>query len=56
LIISSDPGEPKTTKEALSGPERELWKEAIKNEITNCMSRGAWKTSRKMVTEQMRRK
>jgi hypothetical protein len=57
LTISSDPGEPKTMKEALLGPERELWKEAIKKEIINFMSRGVWKpVSRKMVTEQMKRK
>jgi hypothetical protein len=57
LTISSDPGEPKTTKKALLGTEKYLWKEAIKKEITNVMSRGVWKpVSRKMVTEQMKRK
>jgi Reverse transcriptase (RNA-dependent DNA polymerase) len=57
LTITSDPGEPKTMKEALLGPEKELWKESIKKEITNFMSRGVWKpVSRKMVTEQMKRK
>jgi hypothetical protein len=56
LTISSDPGEQKTMKEALLGPEKELWKEAIKKEITNFMSIGVWKpVSRKMVTEQMKR-
>jgi hypothetical protein len=44
-------------KEALLGPEKELWKEAIKKEITSFMSRGVWKTvPRKMVTQQMKRK
>jgi hypothetical protein len=38
LTISSDPGEPMTMKEALLGPEKELWKEAIKKEITNFMT------------------
>jgi hypothetical protein len=39
-------------KEALLRPEK-----AIKKEITNFMSRGVWKpVSRKMVTEQMKRK
>jgi Reverse transcriptase (RNA-dependent DNA polymerase) len=57
LTISSAPGEPKTMREALLGPEKELWKESIKKEITNFMSRGVWKpVSRKMVTEQMKRK
>jgi Reverse transcriptase (RNA-dependent DNA polymerase) len=57
LKISSDPGEPKTMKEALLGPEKEPRKEAIKKEIANYMSRGVWKpVSRKMVTEQMKRK
>jgi hypothetical protein len=32
LKISSDPGEPKTLKEALLGPEIEFWKESIKKE------------------------
>jgi hypothetical protein len=35
LTISSDPGEPKTIKEALLGPEKKLWKEAIKKEVPN---------------------
>jgi hypothetical protein len=57
LKISSDPEEPKTMKEAFLGPEKELWKEAIKKEIANFMSRGVWKpVSRKIVTEQMKRK
>jgi hypothetical protein len=54
LTISSDPGELKTMKEELLGPEKEIWKEAIKKEITNFMSRGVWKpVSRKMETEKM---
>jgi hypothetical protein len=36
LTLSSDPGEPKTMKEALLGPEKELWKEAIKKKIILC--------------------
>jgi hypothetical protein len=44
-------------KEALSGPDIELWKEAIKKQKTTFKSGGAWKpVSRKMVTEQMKRK
>ncbi len=35
MAIASDPGEPSTMKEALNGPEREKWKEAIKKEINN---------------------
>jgi hypothetical protein len=40
LTKSSDPGEPKTMKEALLGPEKELWKESINKEISTFMSRG----------------
>jgi hypothetical protein len=40
LTISSDPGDPKTMKEELSGSERELWKESIRKEIGHFMSRG----------------
>jgi hypothetical protein len=51
LTISSHPGEQKTRNEALLGPEKELWIEAIKEEINNFLSRGVWKpVSRKMVT------
>jgi hypothetical protein len=43
--------------EALFGPEKKLWIEAIKKEITNFMFRGVWKPlSGKMVTEKMKRK
>jgi hypothetical protein len=31
-------------KEALIGPDRDKWIEAIKKEITNVMSRGVWKS------------
>ncbi|MFM8621801.1 MAG: reverse transcriptase domain-containing protein, partial [Holophagaceae bacterium] len=41
--LSSDPGEPKSIKEALSGPERLEWIKAIKKEIENFLSRGVWK-------------
>jgi hypothetical protein len=51
LKISSYPGESKTVKEALLGPERELLKEAIKKN-SNFIYKGVWKpVSRKMVTE-----
>jgi Reverse transcriptase (RNA-dependent DNA polymerase) len=57
LTMSSDSGEPKTMKEALLGPENESYKEEIKKEISNFMSRGVGKpVSRKVVTEQMKRK
>jgi hypothetical protein len=43
-------------KEALIGPDRDKWIEAIKKEITNFMSRGVWKpVSRKKVVEEMKR-
>ena len=55
--IVSDPGEPKTLKEALAGPEREKWIVAVKKEITNFLDRGVWKpVSREYVTGQLKRK
>jgi hypothetical protein len=57
LTLASDPGEPKTMKEALIGPDRDKWIEAIKKEIPNFMSRGVWKpVSRRKVVEEMKRK
>ena len=57
ITLISDPGEPKTMKEALIGPDRETWIETVKKEITNFMSRGVWKpVSRKKVTEEMKMK
>jgi transposase InsO family protein len=43
MAIASDPGEPSTMKEALNGPEKEKWKEAVKKEINNFLQRGVWK-------------
>lgn len=40
--IASDPGEPKTLKEAMESPDREYWIASITAEINNFMSRGAW--------------
>jgi hypothetical protein len=55
LTLTSDPGDPKTTNEALIGPDRDKWIEAIKKEITNFMSRVVWKpVSRKKVVEEMK--
>ena len=41
--VVSDPGEPKTFKEALKGPEASQWKTAMKAEIENFIRRDAWK-------------
>jgi hypothetical protein len=55
--ITSDPGEPSTMKEALSGPERSKWQEAMKKEIANFLDRGVWKKiSRNKVIKDMKRK
>jgi hypothetical protein len=55
--ITSDPGEPTTVKEALSGPDKVKWGEAMKKEIDNFMSRGVWKkVSRREVINDMKRK
>ena len=40
--LSSDPGEPTTVAEALSGPEAELWANAIAKEFMNLIKRNGW--------------
>jgi hypothetical protein len=55
--IISDPGEPRTLKEALNGPESEKWTIAVRTEITNFLNRDVWKkVSRHQVTKVMMRK
>ena len=41
--ITSDPGEPSTLKQALSGPEADKWIIAVKSEINNFLTRKVWK-------------
>lgn len=41
--LSSDPGEPKTVKEALNSPEKEHWIQGFKSEIENFLKRKAWR-------------
>ena len=41
--LASDPGEPRTYKQAMNGPERDLWMPAIKSEIANFYKREVWK-------------
>ena len=41
--IQSDPGEPNSWKDALSGTEREWWMKAIRSEFNNFLNRGGWK-------------
>jgi hypothetical protein len=41
--LSSDPGEPKTLKEALEGEDSEEWKISMSGEVMNFLRRGAWK-------------
>ena len=40
--LASDPGEPKTVHEALSGVERLQWLKAMKGELENFLNRGVW--------------
>jgi hypothetical protein len=55
--LVSDPGEPKSYKQAMNGPEKEKWKESIKQEFDNFLSRNAWKkVSRHEVVNQKKRK
>ena len=54
--IQSDPGEPKSWKEALEGPEREWWVKSMTSEFNNFLSRGAWEfVDRSSVYEQDRK-
>jgi hypothetical protein len=41
--LTSDPGEPKTLKEALSGPKKEEWLKSCAAEVMNFLNRDAWK-------------
>jgi len=55
--VTSDPGEPTSFKEAITGPNKEKWIEAIKKELNNFMSRGVWqKIPRTKVVGEMKRK
>ena len=38
----SDPGEPKTFKEAWNGPDKHKWRPSISSEISNFTERGSW--------------
>jgi hypothetical protein len=49
-------GTPQTVKEALSGPEKEKWKEAIGKEAMNFISRKGWKKVPKSVPRALNRK
>ena len=50
--IQSDPGEPNSWKDALSGTEHELWMvKAIQSEFNNFLNRGGWKCA--PLTEQV---
>ena len=43
VALLSDPNEPKTIQEALSGPEAEQWRKSVKEEFDNFIKRGSWK-------------
>ena len=42
ISTESDPGEPKTIKEALSGKNKGFWREGMKKEVANFLDRKAW--------------
>ena len=57
MAIASDPGEPNNMKEALNGPEKEIWKESVRKEINNFIQRGVWKKiSREDVMKRQKQK
>jgi hypothetical protein len=41
--INTDPGEPSTFEEAFTGKNKEEWREAIQEELSNFAKRGVWK-------------
>jgi hypothetical protein len=41
--LSSDPGEPKTLKQAINGKDKSKWIPLVKSEFMNFISRGVWK-------------
>ena len=47
LELSNDYGTPNTIKQALKGPESELWKQSATAEINNFLKRGSWKFIKK---------
>jgi hypothetical protein len=55
--LMSDPVTPATIHEALSGPEKDKWRESALSEINNFMTRGSWKkVKREEVAERRRKK
>jgi hypothetical protein len=41
-VLTSDPGEPKTFRKAMEGPNKDKWVPSAKAEINNFLSRDAW--------------
>jgi Reverse transcriptase (RNA-dependent DNA polymerase)/Zinc knuckle len=41
-VLTSDPGEPKTFRQAMDGPNKDKWVPSAKAEINNFLSRDAW--------------
>jgi hypothetical protein len=51
--VTSDPGTPKSVKEALKGAEKEKWTASGVNEVMNFMRRKAWKKVKQSYVEQV---
>ena len=47
--VQSDPGEPRSFKQAMQSKEWEWWKKAITSEINNFLKRNAWEFVKKDV-------
>ena len=54
--LNSDPGEPKTDKEALEGPESRWWRPACVAEINNFLNRDSWRFVPRQRVEKLGRK
>ena len=56
MSISTDSGEPDTLKEAMTRPNRHLWKMSAISEVNNFLSRKAWIPTKRSVIKAKGRK
>jgi hypothetical protein len=54
--LTSDPGEPKTYREAVEGPAKDKWIPSTKDEVLNFINRDAWKKIERTLVRKLGRK
>jgi len=54
-LTEAELNEPKTFKQAISGKESVQWRESMKSEIINFLSRGSWKMVNKSKPRSMKK-